>query len=508
MFKKESGILLHPTCLPGPFGIGELGPDARRFIDVLEAGKQRLWQVLPLTPPGTGASPYQSRSSFAGNPLLLSLEDLSAQGLLTPGELDAARVPMGKLDSDVVQRLKAPLLKRAADRFLENLGAQQRADFEDFRRAQAYWLEDFTRYQVAKDLYDGAGWNDWPMPLRSRDASTLAEFDRTQAAALRRVAAIQFLFESQWQQLRRNANSRGIRIIGDLPIFVALDSADVWSAQELFLLDQDGQPTVVAGVPPDYFCEEGQRWGNPLYDWPRHEAQNFAWWTQRVQRTLDMCDLLRIDHFRGFAAYWEILASEPTAVNGRWVNSPGHAFFSHLQKRFGFDLPIIAEDLGIITDDVDELRDAFGLPTMRVLQFSFADTEEFLPNRYPANCVAYTGTHDNDTVVGWYNRKPQPGTAETKAALEQEKHRVREFFRTDGTDIHWTCIRGLMEGNTDAVMFPLQDVMGMDTEGRVNTPGTVGAHNWTFRFDWSQLTPAMIATLRVITEHAGRNCRG
>lgn len=505
MFKKESGILLHPTCLPGAFGIGELGPDARRFVDVLEAGKQKLWQVLPLTPPGTGASPYQSRSSFAGNPYLLSLEDLCTQGLLTTSELETAKIAGGRLETDLVEQRKGPLLKRAAQRFLEAMTRTQRTDFEQFCSQQAYWLTDYARYQVAKDLHGGAAWNAWPELLRSRDTATLRDFDREQAAAIRSVAALQFLFEAQWQQLRRNANTRGIRIIGDLPIFVALDSADVWSAQHLFLLDAHGEPTVVAGVPPDYFSEEGQRWGNPLYDWPRHVASNFDWWTNRVRRTLEMCDLLRIDHFRGFAAYWEIQASEPTAVNGRWVEAPGLAFFTHLRNTFGEDLPIIAEDLGIVTDDVDELRDAFGLPTMRVLHFSFSDDEKFLPSNYPVNCVAYTGTHDNDTTVGWFTRKPDVDTPEAREAIELEQHRVRQFFETDGTDIHWTCIRGLMEGRPDAVIFPLQDVMGLGSEGRMNTPGTVGTHNWTFRFEWSQLTPAMIATLRVITEHAERN---
>ncbi len=506
MFKKESGILLHPTCLPGPFGIGELGPDARRFIDVLEAGKQSLWQILPLTPPGTGASPYQSRSSFAGNPFLISLEDLCAQKLLTTSELETAKLPEGMLNTDLVEQRKSPLLKRAAQRFLERMSIDERLGFEDFCAKQGYWLVDFTRYQVAKELNGGAGWNEWPPGLRSRVTTTLLAFDREHAAALRDVAAVQYLFETQWQQLRRNANSRGIRIIGDLPIFVAYDSADVWSAQDLFQLDTNGHATVVAGVPPDYFSEDGQRWGNPLYDWPRHQAQNFEWWTQRVRRTLDMCDLLRIDHFRGFAGYWEIQASEPTAINGRWVPAPGHAFFQHLTKTFGEELPIVAEDLGVITDDVDELRDAFNLPTMRVLQFSFSDSEKFLPAHYPENCVAYTGTHDNDTMVGWFNRQPAADAdPDAEEAFELTRHRVRKFYHTDGRDIHWTCIRGLMEGKPEAVIFPLQDVMGLGSEARVNTPGTVGTHNWTYRFQWSQLTPAMIATLRSITEHAGRN---
>ncbi len=504
MFKKESGILLHPTCLPGPYGIGELGLDARRFIDVLEASNQRLWQVLPLTPPGTGASPYQSRSSFAGNTLLIGLDDLVAQSLLTQAEVDAARLPGARLNTGLVEATKLPLLKRAAERFVERLTDANRQGFDDFRKQQGYWLTDFCRYQVAKELHHGAGWNEWPRGLRLRQPAALEELDKKHANELTLVAVLQYLFECQWQELRRNANSRRIRIMGDVPIFVALDSADVWSAQDLFLLDADGQPTVVAGVPPDYFSETGQRWGNPLYNWPRHEAQGFEWWTARVRRTLEMCDLLRIDHFRGFAACWEIKASEPTAIRGRWAKAPGHALFAQFKSAFPQGLPIVAEDLGIITDDVDELRDAFELPTMRVLHFSFSK-EKFYPSHYPENCVAYTGTHDNDTTIGWYYRKPHDDTATSLEALEEEKHHVREFFHTDGSDIHWTCIRGIMETKAAAVFIPLQDVMGMGPEGRMNTPGTVGEHNWTFRFEWDQLTPAMVDTLRVIATHAGRN---
>jgi 4-alpha-glucanotransferase len=504
MFKKESGILLHPTCLPGPYGIGELGPDARRFVDVLEASNQRLWQVLPLTPPGTGASPYQSRSSFAGNPLLIGIDDLVAQGLLSHAEAEGARLPNGPLNTALVESTKLPLLKRAAERFAERLTTDNRVAFDAFCEQQSYWLTDFCRYQVAKELHDGAGWSDWPRALRLRQPAALAELDTKHSKALTHAAVLQFLFEAQWQELRRNANSRRIRIMGDVPIFVAFDSADVWSAQDLFLLDSDGQPTVVAGVPPDYFSETGQRWGNPLYNWPRHEAQGFKWWISRVRRTLEMCDLLRIDHFRGFAAYWEIKASEPTAIKGRWVKAPGHALFNHLRAAFPQGLPIVAEDLGVITDDVDELRDAFELPTMRVMHFSFSK-EKFYPSNYPENCVAYTGTHDNDTTLGWYKRGPHEDTPEAMVALENEKHTVREYFHTDGTDIHWTCIRGLMETKAAATIVPLQDVMGLDTEGRMNTPGTVGEHNWTFRFDWNQLTPAMVETLRIVTTHAGRN---
>lgn len=503
MFRKESGILLHPTSLPGPYGVGELGPEARRWIDVLEAATQRLWQVLPLTPTGSGASPYQSRSSFAGNPLLVSLDDLVREGLLSDDEVASARTPPGRYVYDSVEKAKLPLLRLAARRLLER--PEYATDFAQFCAQHASWLTDFTRFEVLKAMHDDTSWTTWPHPYRSREPAALQEFDRRHANELRTEAALQFLFETQWQRLKLNANSRGIRVMGDIPIFVALDSADVWAEQELFQLDSDGQPTVVAGVPPDYFSETGQRWGNPLYDWPKHIAQGFDWWTRRVQRTLEMTDLLRIDHFRGFAAYWEIKASEPTAVRGRWVKAPGRALLQHLKDTFSQSLPIVAEDLGIITRDVDELRDEFGLPTMRVLHFSFGGEEKFLPTHYPRHCVAYTGTHDNDTTVGWFRATPPTTDPQARKAWLSERKRMQTFFHTDGTDIHWTCIRGLLEGRAAAVLYPLQDVLGLGSEARMNTPGTSGPHNWSWRFTWDQVTPSAVETLRVITEHAGRN---
>ena len=424
-------------------------------------------------------------------------------GLLQADELQSARLPAGRFVFDAVERAKVPLLRLAARRFIES--SQGSSEFGLFCTQHNTWLPDFCRYEVLKGLHHGTAWTTWPRSYRLRDDAALRELDERFASELRIEAALQFLFETQWQRIRLNANSRGIRIMGDIPIFVALDSADVWAAQHLFQLDEEGQPTVVAGVPPDYFSETGQRWGNPLYDWPKHIESGFEWWTRRLKRALDMTDLLRIDHFRGFAAYWEIGASEPTAVKGRWVEAPGRALFQHLRDTLGEGLPIIAEDLGIITEDVDELRDDFGLPTMRVLHFSFGGEHKFLPSHYPSNCVAYTGTHDNDTTVGWFHAEAPSTDPKVRRAWRAERARMRAFFHTDGTDIHWTCIRGLLEGSAAVVLFPLQDVLGLGSDARMNTPGTMGPHNWSWRFTWDQLSPSTVETLRVITEHAGRN---
>lgn len=503
MFKHESGILLHPTCLPGPYGIGDLGSHARRWIGVLRETRQALWQVLPLTP--THASPYQSRSSFAGNPLLISLDDLSQWGLLSDAELASAQLPHGQVDFAQVLEHKLPLLRRAAQRFLSRAAGADAEAFGHFKAQQRYWLDDFARYQALKSAHHQASWLDWPMDVRRRDKDTLRRVDRQMAEELELERAIQFFFEKQWHALKTLAHQNGIRVVGDIPIFVALDSADVWAAQHLFKLDPNGNPTKVAGVPPDYFSREGQRWGNPLYDWSAHISSRFDWWCQRVQRTFEMTTLARIDHFRGFAACWEIPADEPTAVHGEWVPAPGRALFERLQEVFGRDLPILAEDLGTITDDVVELRDHFGFPTMRVLQFSFGGEVELLPHHFPKNCVAYTGTHDNDTTVGWYAGPVGDNSTLDPAAAESERHRVREYFRTDGSNIHWTCIRALMAGSTDAVIFPWQDVLGLDSSARMNTPGTVGPHNWSWRFSWDQVPQSALETLRGITEATGRN---
>lgn len=504
MFQRESGVLLHPTSLPGRFGIGDLGPEALRWIRWLHGADQRLWQVLPLSPVGPGLSPYTCSSSFAGNPLLLSPERLADAGHLSSDELKAAELPSGPVNEAAVMSRKPPLIEAATQRFVASMTPDDRDAFGDYCAKQAYWLVDYARYQACKTLHRGAPWWSWPKPLRAREPSALAALDQQLTTPIEWVKAQQFLFEQQWQSVRRLANLKRIRLIGDLPIFVSLDSADVWSHQHLFQLHADGSPIVVAGVPPDYFAKDGQRWGNPLYDWKAHEAEDFAWWSSRVQRTLELCDILRIDHFRGFAACWEIPAQEPTAVHGRWAPAPGRQLFESVQRRLG-ELPVIAEDLGLITDDVVALREHFGFPTMRVMQFSFGGDKRLLPHNFPRNSVAYTGTHDNDTTVGWYSSPVEEHGLGTKQQVQAERDRFRRYYTTDGADVQWTAIQRLMAGQAAAVIFPLQDIIGLGSEARMNTPGTVGPHNWTWRFSSDQLDDKMQSTLRAITHETHRN---
>lgn len=504
MFQRESGVLLHPTSLPGRFGIGDLGPEALRFIRWLHAANQRLWQVLPLSPVGGGLSPYACSSSFAGNPLLLSPERLADAGTLSSEELDAAELPPGRVNEAALMSKKPALVRGAARRFATDMDDETREAFGDFCAKEAYWLVDYARFVACKALHQGAPWWTWPEPLRARSPSGLATLDQRLSEEIQSIKAEQYLFEQQWQSVRRLANLKKIRLIGDLPIFVSLDSADVWSNQRLFKLHPDGRPIVVAGVPPDYFSKEGQRWGNPLYEWEAHREEDFAWWSSRIRRTLELCDVLRIDHFRGFAACWEIPADEPTAVKGRWVPAPGKQLFEAVRRRLG-ELPVIAEDLGIITDDVVELREHFGFPTMRVLHFSFGGDKRLLPHNYPKNSVAYTGTHDNDTTVGWYTSPPEAHGVGTAAEAEAERDRLRRYFTTDGTDVHWTAIQRLMAGHAAATIFPVQDIIGLGSEARMNKPGTVGPHNWTWRFTWDQLDEHMLETLRAITHETHRN---
>lgn len=511
LFERQSGILLHPTSLPGPYGIGELGEDAFRFVELLARMGQSLWQVLPLTPPGQGFSPYHCTSSFAGNALLLSLDDLWQRGLLEPFDsdvLEGVRSDASRLDSARVAERKTPLLRHAAAQLLGNERGEVWDAFLAFRQKQSYWLRDFARYRAIGKNVAAASWTpwmNWPFDLRSREPAALERVDRELESAIAVEEALQFLFEHAWQAVHKRANDLGLRIIGDVPIFVAHDSADVWAAQHLFRLDAAGNPTVVSGVPPDYFSKTGQRWGNPLYAWDRHRADGFEWWLRRLGRTFEMTDIVRVDHFRGLAACWEIPANEPTAIRGRWVAAPGHELLSRVRERFG-NVPIVAEDLGIITDDVDALRDAFELPSMRVLQFSFGGEEKLLPRHYPDNSVAYTGTHDNDTIVGWYHGSVEDRVADA-AEVAAERDRVRRYYATDGTDIQWTCMRALLESNCAAVIFPLQDVLGLGSEARMNTPGTVGDHNWSWRFRWEQLEERMVEGLAYITREAGRNLR-
>ncbi|NPA92272.1 MAG: 4-alpha-glucanotransferase [Chloroflexi bacterium] len=471
---RASGLLLHPTSLPGPFGIGDLGPEARSFADALARAGCMFWQVLPLGPTGYGDSPYQTFSAFAGNPYLISPEDLQADGLLTPDDLaHRPAFPTAQVDYAAVIPWKRALLQRAYARFREGHFPHLEAELAAFQKNQQAWLDDFALFMALKEAHQGAPWTAWPEPLRSRDPQALARARTSLADAVGQVVFEQFLFFRQWRALRRFASERGVQFIGDAPIFVAHDSADVWAHPELFCLDETGQPTVVAGVPPDYFSATGQRWGNPLYCWEAHRQQGYAWWLARLRTLLDLVDVVRLDHFRGFAAYWEVPADAPTAETGRWVPGPGAAFFAAVRDTLGAP-PLIAEDLGVITPDVVALREQFGFPGMKVLVFAFdsGPGNPFLPHNYTSpNFVVYTGTHDNDTAVGWWQR-----------ASEEEKDFLRRYLATDGRDVAWDLIRAAWRSVAKWAIAPVQDVLSLDNRARMNYPGRLGG-NWAWRME-------------------------
>ncbi|MEX2500835.1 MAG: 4-alpha-glucanotransferase [Trueperaceae bacterium] len=496
---RASGLLLHPTSLPGPHGSGDLGPDAHRWIDWLHDAGQRVWQVMPLGPTGYGDSPYQCFSAFAGNPWLISLVRLQEQGLLEADDLAGANeLGSDRIDYGATIAFRARALDRAADRFEASADADQRADLDAFVRAHEAWLPDFALFMALKEEHDGAPWNDWPAPLRDRDPDAVRDAGERLVRGVRRHQLRQYWFETQWQAVRAHATERGIELLGDLPIFVAYDSADVWSHRELFHLNERGEPTVVAGVPPDYFSATGQRWGNPLYRWDRMHEQDHAWWCRRLRATLRQVDRVRIDHFRGFEAYWEIPADEPTAERGRWVPGPGQALFDALRRDLlaGNDgeLPIVAEDLGVITPEVEALRDRNDLPGMRVLQFAFAGdaNDPYLPHRYVANAVVYTGTHDNDTTVGWYRTAP-----------EAERDHVRRYLGRSDADVPWALVRAAQASVADLAVVPLQDALGLDSEARMNVPGRPDG-NWSWRFAWRDLPADLAGRLREVASLYGR----
>ena len=493
---RLSGVLLHPTSLPSQYGIGDLGQEAYDFIDFLEASGQHIWQILPLSPTGFGDSPYQSFSAFAGQPLLISPDHLIELGLLKENDAcDAKATNDGQVDYGKVIPRKTALFHKAYDTFLQEADVFLRESYNAFCEVNKDWLFDYSLFMALKDVHGGQAWLSWDDTYRKPKAAFKKKLSKQLAKEMGYYSFLQFLFFEEWFALKKYANEKDIQIIGDLPIFVSMDSADVWANQHLFQLDSKGYPTEVAGVPPDYFCETGQLWGNPLYDWTAHKKEKYAWWIRRIKNQLSLTDYLRIDHFRGFEAYWSVPVDEETAINGKWIKGPEDDLFLAMQKALGKDLPIIAEDLGVITPEVEALRDRFHFPGMKVLQFAFDSEEEstFLPHRLTTtNCICYTGTHDNDTAKGWYETAP-----------EIYRDKVRRYMNTDGNRIHWDFIRTCLGTIATYAIFPLQDVLGVGKEGRMNCPG-VAAGNWSWRYKEGALSEDLAKELYKITKLYGR----
>ena len=493
LFSRAGGILLHPSSLPGRYGIGDLGPEAYRFVDWMDSTGCKLWQVLPLGPTGYGDSPYQCFSAFAGNPYLISFDALIEDGLLSQDdfkgmpEFNATLVNFGQLIP-----WKLELLQKAFSR-LSSAPEDLLDEFERFGANNAAWLDDYALFMALKEANGGGAWSGWDEPLRKREESAMDRARVDHHDDILRHSFYQFLFFRQWNALRASANERNIRIIGDIPIFIAYDSADAWANPELFFLDENSLPTVVAGVPPDYFSATGQLWGNPLYRWDVHKRSGYVWWLDRFRSVLNFVDVIRLDHFRGFAGYYEIPYGAPTAETGQWMTGPGKDFFAMVSRELGASndgtLPIIAEDLGVITPDVVELREGFNLPGMKILQFGFSGADNpFLPHNYPENCVAYTGTHDNDTAIGWFESAPS-----------EERAFALRYLNSDGSDFAWDLIRSVWSSVAVYAVAPMQDVLSLGTAARMNYPSRLGG-NWEWRMQEQDMNDALAERLREFNE--------
>lgn len=478
IFPRSSGVLLHPTSLPGRYGIGDLGDYAYRFVDILQASGQSLWQMLPLGPTSYGDSPYQCLSAFAGNPNLISLDKLAQLGWLGQSDLSSSpRFPENTVDYGPVIEFHDKMLTLAYHTFKKVANEGYKQSFAQWCAGQTAWLDDFALFYALKQKFGGRPWTEWDEPLALRDAEAIADAAADLADEAESVKFRQWLFFAQWEELKSYANAHGVRIVGDIPIFVAHDSSDVWANPHHYYLEPNGNPTVVAGVPPDYFSATGQRWGNPLYKWAVHKEEGYTWWIARVKAALSLSDIIRIDHFRAFEDYWEIPASEATAVKGKWLKGPNIDLFKAIQAALGGDLPIIAEDLGQITPAVEKLRDDLGLPGMKIIQFAFGDPNNvFLPHNYDhSNFVVYTGTHDNNTSAGWWQGEANAG---------EREYCIAYFNKDISNSPHWELIRLAMSSNAHTCVVPMQDVMGLGAEARMNTPGKEGG-NWAWR-----VTPA------------------
>ncbi|MBN3910746.1 MAG: 4-alpha-glucanotransferase [Nostoc sp. NMS1] len=495
-FPRSSGILLHPTSFPSRFGVGDLGLEAYRFIDFLKESHQQYWQVLPLGPTGYGNSPYMCYSAMAGNPLLISPEKLQDEGLLS--EEDFANLPgfpVEKVDFDQVVPIKIGLLKKACENFRVNATPIQQKEFEGFCDSKAYWLDNYALFMALKDAHNGASWHTWEAKFVKREPEALAQVEDRLNGDIFYYKFVQFEFFRQWSDLKSYANMRGIDIIGDIPIYVSHDSADVWAHPDIFCLDEEtGVAAQMAGVPPDYFSATGQLWGNPVYNWEELQKQDFKWWVQRFEAMLDYVDIIRIDHFRGFEAYWSVPKGEETAMNGQWVEAPGDAFFEAIRHKLG-KLPVLAEDLGVITPEVEALRDKYEFPGMKVLQFAFGSDpgNPFLPFNYPRNAVVYTGTHDNDTTVGWFN-----------SANDNEKQNLWLYLGCISPEgVHWDLIRLALSSIANQAIIPLQDILGLGNEARMNFP-SIAEGNWEWRYQAGALREELGDRLKVLTRLNGR----
>lgn len=492
-FSRSGGVLLHPSSLPGRYGIGDLGVQAYSFVDWLTSTGSKLWQILPLGPTGYGDSPYQCFSAFAGNPYLISFDALIEDGLLTQDDFsDMPAFNPSRVDFGLLIPWKLSLLQTVFSR-LPSAPEGFRREFERFTVDNASWLDDYALFMSIKEANGGGAWSEWDEPIRKRKKSAMDKARIEHAENVLRHSFYQFLFFRQWTRLTAYAHERGLTIIGDIPIFIAYDSADAWANPKLFFLDENSLPTVVAGVPPDYFSTTGQLWGNPLYKWSAHRKTNYQWWIERFRSVLNLVDIVRLDHFRGFAGYYEIPFGSPTAEQGRWVTGPGKDFFEAiypaLSGRKDETLPIIAEDLGVITPDVVELRDSFHLPGMKILQFGFSGADNpFLPHNYTSNCVAYTGTHDNDTVRGWYETAP-----------EHELDFARRYLGTNGSNIAWEMIRSVWSSVAVYAVAPMQDILNLGGEARMNFPSKLGG-NWEWRMVDGDLSESLAGRLREMNE--------
>jgi 4-alpha-glucanotransferase len=494
-FDRASGLLLHITSLPSKGGIGDLGPAAYAFADFLEAGKQRLWQVLPLGPTGYGNSPYAALSAFAGNPLLISLEYLADRGWIDRERLADLPRSAGSIDFDAVVASKLPLLEEAARNFLHKHDTTTWARYEAYTRTNWTWLEAYALYAVLRKQFNRAAWNTWPKELARRDPDALDKLRRDHAEDIAIQQILQFAFDDQWSTLRAYCTQRGIKLIGDIAIFVNYDSADVWTRPDLFELDDNLAPVRVAGVPPDYFSATGQRWGNPLYKWDEMRNNSFNWWIDRMRRAHYLYDIIRLDHFRGFEAYWAIPSANETAEHGEWIKAPGGELFESIGRALG-ELPFIAEDLGVITPEVDALRERFRLPGMRILQFGFATRKahEYLPHRYISNSVVYTGTHDNNTTQGWWDEE----------ATKAEKAAAKAYLASTRQNFVWAMIRAVETSVADICIVPVQDLLCLPAEARMNMPSRA-AGNWTWRCPEGALTEGIAAKLAALAESTDRD---